>query len=159
MGVSEKSSLRAQEYRLQMNRLAEVFCATQRHQKTKTKNKKNESQTKVRCHMQNPRWPSLLYCLKCCSRDPLGKQRGGDDGTKQKYRKVHKKIENFSRGTRERAESGRLLYLNQVKVTSSNTTDRACHCLHTTSSAIGIRQNLSRVSYISHENMGNHLQY
>ena len=43
-----------------------------------------------------------------------------------------KKIEKFSRGTRERAESGRLLCLNQVKVTSSNTTDRACHCLHTT---------------------------
>ena len=35
--------------------------------------------------MQNPRWPSLLYCLKCCSRDPLGKQRGGDGGTKQNY--------------------------------------------------------------------------
>ena len=31
-----------------MNRLVEVFCATQRHQKTKTKNKKNETQTKVR---------------------------------------------------------------------------------------------------------------
>ena len=49
-----------------------------------------------------------------------------------------KKIEKLSRGTRERAESGRLLCLNQVKVTSSNTdfslntTDRACHCLHTT---------------------------
>ena len=81
--------------------------------------------------MQNPRWPSLLYCLKCCSRDPLGKQRGGDGGTKQKYRKVQKNRE-LEPGTRERAESGRLLYLNQVKVTSSNTTDRACHCLHTT---------------------------
>ena len=83
--------------------------------------------------MQNPRWRSLLYCLKCCSRDPLGKQRGGDGGTKQKYRKVkkknNKKNKNKNRelepGTRERAESGRLLYLNQVKVTSSNTTDRA----------------------------------
>ena len=30
------------------------------------------------------------------------------------------------------AESDRLLCLNQVKVTSSNATDRACHCLHTT---------------------------
>ena len=81
------------------------------------------------CHMQNPRWPSLLYCLKCCSRD-LGKQRC-EDGTKQTYRMIQK-IETLSRGTRERAESGRLLCLNQVKVTSSNTTDRACHCLHTT---------------------------
>ena len=33
-----------------MNRLVEVFCATQRHQKTekKTKKQKNETQTKVR---------------------------------------------------------------------------------------------------------------
>ena len=141
------------------HRLAATDAVAGRHAK-------DDKHTK--CHMQNPRWPSLLYCLKCCSRDPLGKQRGGDDGTKQKYRKVQKKIKNknknknknreLEQGTRERAESGRLLYLNQVKVTSSNTTDRACHCLHTTS-AIGIRQNLSRVSYISHENMGNHLQY
>ena len=38
------------------------------------------------------------------------------------YRKIKKK-EKLSRGTRERAESGRLLCPNQVKVTSSNTTD------------------------------------
>ena len=63
-------------------------------------------------------------------RPSLGKQRG-EDGTKQTYRKMQK-IEKLNRSTRERAESGRLLCLNQVKVTSSNTTDRACHCLHTT---------------------------
>ena len=31
-----------------MNRLVEVFCATQRHQKTKNKKQKTETQTKVR---------------------------------------------------------------------------------------------------------------
>ena len=46
----------------------------------------------TKCHMQNPRWPSLLYCLKCCSRDPLGKQRGGDDGTKQSIGRSKKKL-------------------------------------------------------------------
>ena len=44
MDVSEKRSLRAWEYRLQMNRLVEVFSATRRHQKTK----KTETQTNVR---------------------------------------------------------------------------------------------------------------
>ena len=44
VGVSEKTSLRAYEYRLQMIRPVEVFCATRRHQNTK----KNETQTKVR---------------------------------------------------------------------------------------------------------------
>ena len=67
--------------------------------------------------MQNPRWPSLL---NCAAQETLGKHRSRD-GTKQTYRKIHKRV-----------ESGRLLCLNQVKVTSSNTTDRACHCLHTT---------------------------
>ena len=42
MGVSEKRSLRAKEYRLQMIRLVEVFCATRRHQKTKTKTKRRQ---------------------------------------------------------------------------------------------------------------------
>ena len=37
--------------------------------------------------------------------------------------KKKKKNRELEPGTRERAESGRLLYLNQVKVTSSNTTD------------------------------------
>ena len=65
------------------HRLAATDAVAGRHAK-------DDKHTK--CHMQNPRWPSLLYCLKCCSRDPLGKQRGGDDGTKQKYKKVQKKI-------------------------------------------------------------------
>ena len=72
----------------------------------------------------------VYYTVWSAAQETLGKQRG-EDGTKQTYRMIQK-IETLSRGTRERAESGRLLCLNQVKVTSSNTTDRACHCLHTT---------------------------
>ena len=107
--------------------------------------------------MQNPRWPSLLYCLKCCSRDPLGKQRGGDGGTKQKYRKVQK-IENLSRVR----ESGRKAggFSTSIKSKSRLATQQTGHVIaYTRPGAIGRRQNLSRVSYISHENMGNHLQY
>ena len=66
MGVSEKRSLRALEYRLQMKRLVEVFCATQRHQKTK--NKKNETQTKVRMALP---WEGI---------------QGGNPGIKRKER-------------------------------------------------------------------------
>ena len=50
-----------------MNRLVEVFCATQRHQKTK--NKKNETQTKVRMalhvskHDVVPKNPNIMYYI------------------------------------------------------------------------------------------------
>ena len=94
----------------------------------------------TKCHMQNPRWPSLLYCLKCCSRDPLGKQRGGDGGTKQKYRKVPKKIDNLNRVR----ESGRKAggFSTSIKSKSRLATQQTGHVIaYTRPGAIGIRQN------------------
>ena len=107
--------------------------------------------------MQNPRWPSLLYCLKCCSRDPLGTTTWRRRRHKQKYRRS-KKIENLSRVR----ESGRKAggFSTSIKSKSRLATQQTGHVIaYTRPGAIGIRQNLSRVSYISNENMGSHLQY
>ena len=46
-----------------MSRLVEVFCATQRHQKTK--NKKNETQTKVRMALHLPCRDTKTYSVLC----------------------------------------------------------------------------------------------
>ena len=63
--------------------------------------------------MQNPPLAKFTILSEVLLKRPsLGKQRGGDDGTKQKYRKVHKKNRELEPGY-ERAGGKRAASLPQ----------------------------------------------